>query len=212
LVLLAVPGGLLSDPPDERLAARVAQLVKQLGHDDFAKREEASKELDAIGAPAVEALRKATAADDGEIRRRAEKILAAINDRARAAAAKAMQERLQGTWKCLALHSGGLKREADLTFTITGNTWETKLIGQKYQAGTFKIVDLDASPKQIDWLISFDAAGENKDATYHGIFMLDGDALCCVNSDAAVYPRPQVFFTEPNDGCFASMYKRVAAK
>lgn len=212
LVLLAASESLLGDPPDKHLTDRIARLVKQLGHDNFTKREEASKELNAIGEPALDALRKATSDDDGEIRRRAEKVLAAITGRVRAAAAKTMQGRLQGTWKCVALQSGGMKSERDLTCTIKGNSWETTLDGQVYQAGTFKIVDLDASPKQIDWVIAFDAAGENKDKTYHGIFMLDGNSLCCCNSDAAVYPRPQVFFTEPNDGCFAAIYKRVAMK
>jgi uncharacterized protein (TIGR03067 family) len=131
---------------------------------------------------------------------------------AKEAAIKAMQERLQGTWKCLALHSGGVKSELDLTFTIKGNTWETKLDGRVYQSGTFKLTDLDASPKQIEWVIAFSVPAGDQDKTMHGIFMLDGDSLICVQSDAAVYPRPQVFFTEPNDGCFAAMFKRADPK
>src|SRR5262245_59260447 len=53
------------------------------------------------------------------------------------AAIKAMQERLQGTWKCVALHMGGMKSERDLTLTIKGDTWESRLDGQVYQSGTF---------------------------------------------------------------------------
>jgi len=126
------------------------------------------------------------------------------------AAINAMQERLQGTWKCTALHMQGMKSERDLTLTIKGDTWETRLDGQVYQSGTFKLVDPDASPRHIDWVMTSDTLEEgNKGKTLHGIFMLDGDSLCCVNSDAAVSTRPRVFVTEPGDGCFAAMYQRV---
>jgi hypothetical protein len=50
---------------------RVAALIRQLGDDAFAKREAASKELLAIGVPALAALKKARASDDPEVRRRA---------------------------------------------------------------------------------------------------------------------------------------------
>jgi uncharacterized protein (TIGR03067 family) len=132
---------------------------------------------------------------------------------AKEAAIKTMQERLQGTWKCVALHTSGVKRQLDMTCVVRANTWETRLDGRVYQAGTFNLVNLDASPKHVDWVIAFDAAEVvNIGKTFHGIFMLDGDSLCCVTSDAAVSPRPEVFFTEPNDGCYASMYKRVDPK
>ena len=90
-----------------------------------------------------------------------------------------------------------MKSELDLTFTIKGNTWETKLDGRVYQSGTFKLTDLDASPKQIEWVIAFSVPAGDQDKTMHGIFMLDGDSLICVQSDAAVYPRPQVFRIQP---------------
>jgi RNA polymerase sigma factor (sigma-70 family) len=50
---------------------RVAALIRQLGDDAFAKREAASKELLAIGVPALAALNKAKASDDPEVQRRA---------------------------------------------------------------------------------------------------------------------------------------------
>jgi WD40 repeat protein len=65
--------------PDKGEADRIACLIKQLGHDEFAKREEASKELVVLGKPALLALRKAaTSSDDVEIQRRADKILQAL--------------------------------------------------------------------------------------------------------------------------------------
>ncbi len=131
---------------------------------------------------------------------------------AKEATVKAMQERLQGTWKLVSMHCGGVKSEPVMTSTIKGNTWETKLDGRVYQSGTFKLVDLDANPKQIEWVITFAEAEEDKDKTCHGIFMLDGDSLCWVASDAAKYPRPQTFFTQQDDGCCAGMIKRADPK
>jgi RNA polymerase sigma factor (sigma-70 family) len=130
---------------------------------------------------------------------------------AKEAAVKAMQERLQGTWKCVAAHTGGVKSEPDVTFTIKGNSWENKVGGRVLQSGTFKLNDLDDSPKQIEWHFSFSVEEGDKDkSVFHGIFMLDGDSLCCAHCNAAVYPRPVTFFTQPDDGCFSLMYKRVA--
>jgi len=79
-------------------------------------------------------------------------------------------------------------------------------------AGMAKLVDLDANPKQIEWVITFAEAEEDKDKTCHGIFMLDGDSLCWVASDAAKYPLPQAFFTQQDDGGCAGMFKRANPK
>ncbi len=58
---------------------RITELIMQLGDDDFAKREAASKALEAIGKPALGALQKAAASnEDLEIRSRAKSVLAAI--------------------------------------------------------------------------------------------------------------------------------------
>ena len=135
---------------------------------------------------------------------------------AKEAAVKAIQERLQGTWKCVSMHSNGVKSEPDLTHTIKGNTWENKLDGRVVQSGTFKLVDLDASPKQIDSVTTFaevEAVGERKDRRCVGIFILDGDSLfVCVSDDADKYPRPTVFFTQEGDGCVAAQFTRVVTK
>src|SRR5262245_8692197 len=49
----------------------VARLIRQLGDDEFLKREAASQELASIGEPAYDALRRAAAtSEDVEIRRR----------------------------------------------------------------------------------------------------------------------------------------------
>src|SRR5262245_63008818 len=50
---------------------RIAKLITQLGSTTFAEREQATKDLEAIGEPALDALRQATKSDDAETRRRA---------------------------------------------------------------------------------------------------------------------------------------------
>src|SRR3954447_6210280 len=65
-------------------ASRVAQLIEQLGSASFAERERATEELDAVGVPALEALRKAAASDDPEVRRRAGELLRKVEARAEA--------------------------------------------------------------------------------------------------------------------------------
>ena len=63
--------------PDD---AEIARLIKQLGDDDFDKREAASKELKAIGEPARAALQEAAASSkDAEIRQRASRLMPALD-------------------------------------------------------------------------------------------------------------------------------------
>jgi hypothetical protein len=57
-------------------AARIQDLVRRLGAEDFAAREEATRELRKVGKPAEEALRKAAAeSPDPEVRERAKALL-----------------------------------------------------------------------------------------------------------------------------------------
>jgi hypothetical protein len=58
--------------------ARVNALIKQLGDDSFVAREQASKQLAAIGARAIKALREASKDPDPEISRRARECLQSI--------------------------------------------------------------------------------------------------------------------------------------
>ena len=75
---IAIPTG-ASEPAD---AKKIEQLIEKLGGDDFADREKASAELDAIGAPALGALRKATASKDVEVSKRSADLIAKIEKRA----------------------------------------------------------------------------------------------------------------------------------
>lgn len=51
--------------PRAKTSAEIEQIVKQLGSDSFADCEAASKALEAIGAPALDALRKVAADGTG---------------------------------------------------------------------------------------------------------------------------------------------------
>ncbi len=62
-------------------AERITKLVNDLGSDSFKEREQASKGLDAIGTPALEALRQAYKSEDIEVRQRAEDLVKKIERR-----------------------------------------------------------------------------------------------------------------------------------
>jgi hypothetical protein len=73
----------LSSPAAESAAAteKISKLIEQMGSNEFDDREDAQKQLDAIGEPALEALKKAMSNEDTEIRRRAEGLVKAIEQR-----------------------------------------------------------------------------------------------------------------------------------
>ncbi len=77
MALLSLVAAAAAAPPD---AAEIERLVRQLGSDDRAQRQEAGKRLEAIGEPALEALRQAAAARDADadVRLRACLVLRAI--------------------------------------------------------------------------------------------------------------------------------------
>jgi RNA polymerase sigma factor (sigma-70 family) len=122
-------------------------------------------------------------------------------------ATKAMQKRLEGTWEYVSLHANGEKSPTPAVFlTIKGDTWEsTTREGKVIDTCAVKLVDLDASPKQIDSIEDKDVPGRN-DRTLNGIFMLDGDSLIVC---FGVIARPERFFTERGDGCGAMQLKRA---
>ena len=164
------------------MAARVARLIRQLGHDEFAKREAASKELDAIGEPALDALRKAAASsDDAEIRRRAERIVDAVTGRIRAAAAKADIEKLRGTWYIVSFSNQGVTTGEDKTCTITydGTKYTQRRGDQLLAEGVIEIVDVTARPKRIDYTVT---GGLYKGLYVQSIYTVDGDdhQICSV--------------------------------
>ena len=76
LVLPFVPA--VADDPDDK---EIARLVKQLGSSDFRTRDAATKRLKELGEPALDAVIRPMMTKDVEARRRAEQIVAVIEDR-----------------------------------------------------------------------------------------------------------------------------------
>jgi hypothetical protein len=73
VILAAVSVPLVNAQPSAD-PAQIARLVEQLGSGDFDQREEAARGLDKLGAPALEALRKAVDSSDLEVRRLAQEL------------------------------------------------------------------------------------------------------------------------------------------
>jgi hypothetical protein len=78
-VLLSLGFALLEEAlavaPPRSLPEEIARLVGQLGSSEYRERQEASKELEAIGAPALPALARAAESKDLEVRLRAKRLL-----------------------------------------------------------------------------------------------------------------------------------------
>jgi hypothetical protein len=82
LLVLSASAVVRGDPEDQETKDRVARLLRQLGHDHFARREQASRDLEATGPVALPALRKASSeSQDAEVRRRAETLVLRIEQR-----------------------------------------------------------------------------------------------------------------------------------
>lgn len=62
------------------LAQGPREVARDLGSDDYAKREAASRELEEMGTVAIPALEEATKSDDAEVRARAREIIGAIRE------------------------------------------------------------------------------------------------------------------------------------
>lgn len=65
---------------DSGLSEKIAKLIQQLGHEEFDLREDASEQLEAIGVPALKALDAAQKSEDEEIKARAEKLVARLDE------------------------------------------------------------------------------------------------------------------------------------
>src|SRR5205085_1292425 len=62
-------------------ARLIRGLIEQLGSDEFALREKAARQLEQLGLPALESLRKVSKSEDLEIRRTAEELVSRIQAR-----------------------------------------------------------------------------------------------------------------------------------
>jgi len=198
-VLLAASAGLFGDPPDEPTADRVARLIKQLGHEEFARREEASKELDAIGEQVFDALQKAATSDgDAEIRSRAQRILDTFTARAQAAAAKKELAAWEGVW----VGNGGQK----LIFKGDRYLWgDATVKPDATPTNPLAIVEVGKMVTVAELVVG---EGTPAQKVCHAIFRRDGDTLhyCGTYGDS----RPTEFKPTEENTYYA--WKRVTKR
>jgi uncharacterized protein (TIGR03067 family) len=201
VILIAARTG-SSDAGKETAAARVARLVAQLGADRFAQREAASKELEAVGEPALPALRKAAASSDNlEVRRRAERIIQALAW----VVTKRELKKLQGTWYLTSYETDGKRiKGADKAhvFIFKGDQWSIQVGGHVFQAGTVQRIEVKEKCNAIDLLIT-GAGGIG--VTGVSIYALEGESLKYVNGS----PRPTEFVTKRGDGRHYLTFRRA---
>jgi uncharacterized protein (TIGR03067 family) len=193
IMLTAQLGILRSGPGEETESEKITRLVKQLGDDSFAKRETASKGLEAIGEPALDALRKAVAsADDAEIRRRAEQAVQGITARLRAAAARKEVAKWEGSWE----------GDPGVTMTIKGDRCTSSTPSTGPRTGTIRVIAVGEKVTQVDIFVE---EGDTRGQTFRAIFRLDGETLhyCGTYGEA----RPVEFKT--GGGNYHIPWKRV---
>lgn len=172
LALGVLVGALRADPGKDGTADRVARLIEQLGDRQYARREAAGRELEAVGEPALPALRRAAAgADDAEVRRRAEQVVGAI----RRNLGKKELARWEGSWV----------GDPGVYMTIKGDrfTSGTPTVGARN--GSITAVEVGEKVVRVDMLVE---EGDTKGQTFRAIFRLDGDTLHSCGTYAAVRP------------------------
>jgi uncharacterized protein (TIGR03067 family) len=201
-MLFAAGTGLLRGDGDGE-ATRIDRLVKQLGDDEFARRESATRTLEEIGEPALEALRKAAASDpDLEVRRRAERVIGTLARRV----TERELEKLQGSWSLVSYECAGKQIKGEdkgHVFSFTKDRWAITIGGHVDQAGTVTRIEPHKDHGAIDLLIT---EGGNAGATAISIYRVEGDSLKYLNSGE---PRAQEFSTSPGDGRYYLSFRRV---
>jgi hypothetical protein len=176
-LVVGVSLALGAGPP--RRGGRIAELVKQLGDDEFVKREAASKALEGIGEPALPALRKAAGSADLEVRRRAGRAIGVIA----AAAGKKELARWEGDWK----------DAAGVWMKFRGERWSSGTPTFGPVGGTIKIVEVGEKVTLADLAVD---AGPTRGGTVLAIFRRDGDTLQYCGTYTAT--RPTEFKTAGN--------------
>jgi uncharacterized protein (TIGR03067 family) len=193
---------LRSDPGKATDTEQIARLIKQLGDDDFAKREAASRQLDAIGEPALPALRRAAASsDDPEVRRRSESIAKNITARLFAPVARKEIEALQGTWYSTSTEYAGMRQsgeERGARHVIKADRWENKDGETVLQSGTLQVVEVSDKLVKIDFIVT---GGFRNGDTWLAIYERNGDELkWCGGYIGQGLARPTTITTRPGDG------------
>lgn len=193
--------GIMRAQDKETPTTRIAALIRQLGDDDFRKREVATRALERLGDRALPALRAALASsDDAEIRLRAREIIPAITDRA----ANEDLKKLQGIWSLVSGEVNGKQvsgADKSVTFQIIGNQWLTRNAGTVSDQGSFRVIDYSGPVRRVDLI------GVGGGTTY-AIFQVEDDTLKYCRHAAVDY-RPTDFTTKEGDGRNSTVWKRI---
>jgi uncharacterized protein (TIGR03067 family) len=239
LALLLIPLGDTgtADPPQTD-QAKIQRLIRQLGSENFQKREAASRDLAAIGEPARHALRRALHDPDLEVRRRAALLVESLvaKDRAREVAA------LQGLWILKTTEYLGEKADQDpvedeleilfsrqrirveerelvedlserrITLAFKGNSFEFRQLSF-HQGGfhTFKgtyHLDVDRSPKVMER--RWEEHGVRDEThIFYSVYSLQGDTLLmCVSLNNDPRRLPTKFSTAEDEDVVLLTFKR----
>src|SRR5262245_24473404 len=191
--------------PTEATKLRVQALIQQLGANKFQQREQATKELKALGkaiVPQLEAALKTTAS--AEVRRRLEQLLAPHRP-------QTDLEKLQGTWTLVEAHKFGKKMAAkDLpTKDIGYQRHQLTIAGERIairvkdgRGETWGRFNLDTTKKpneiRITWLIA-----------WFGIYKVEGDTLTICMNENTNLPLPDEFCTKADSDILLFVYQQA---
>jgi uncharacterized protein (TIGR03067 family) len=162
----------------------IDRLVRHLGSPQFDEREAAVARLEAIGEPALEALRKAAGSDDVEVRRRARALVEAIEGRD--------YQRLEGTWECV----------PDGSPRLVVSTGAQAL----FERGTRVTMTFTLSPTQTPKEIDFHHRGR---PVLLGLYALKGDDLHLCLPVRNDLQRPRALAAAGDTGSVTLTFKRV---
>lgn len=201
LTVATAAGPVSAEPTKRSQPERIADLVRQLGHDKFREREAAAKELSEIGVPALDALQRAAASSrDPEIRQRAGHVIRAI------------AADWQGTWECVAHHADGklVTRAPPYTsrwsFLGLAMTAQTQGDGTVTQRGRLEIVEAGDHSYKVNYVI---IEGNGRGETLLGIAAFkDGQLRFSFRTAKSGAGRPDGFVTKAGDKVMVYVFQR----
>jgi uncharacterized protein (TIGR03067 family) len=178
-------------------AVEIDRLVKQLGADEFAQREAASKALEALGERALPALREAAKeSEDAEVKQRLDAVVAAVLARQEKkfhgkwlvvgrerAGTQILSKRVRTEWEFL--DQGGFRYVGYIDGNLSGT-----------RGGTYRVTDTAAVDLQFP----------GNDVMPH-LYRLEGDALLLCSHDGG--KRPKDFDTRKDTGRVVLTLKRM---
>jgi hypothetical protein len=201
LAVVVGAGPVPAEPNSGPQPARIANLVRQLGHDKYAEREAAAKELSEMGVPALDALQLAEASSrDPEVQQRAGQAIREI------------AADWQGTWECVAHHAVGRFVTRDRPYTsrwsfdglaMTGRTQGDDTVTQRVQ---LEIVEAGDHSYKVNYVIT---EGNGRGETLLGIAAFrDGQVRFSFRTAGSGIGRPDGFVTKAGDKAMVYVFQR----